>query len=169
MASYEGGLDSQLVSGLESLTSKAKQLRLKGESLAPLVDELYRQFPPVDPSLAPTFKLEIECFKARDYVWSQISLGDEAELYEGRIKKLKKERLRKLPDLQMKVIGGILGKIRMWNLRDSMAINRAMALLCTDSVLGPSIQCWYLGLLKQALEVSRKIQCRLLSYELLAF
>ena len=63
-------------------------------------------------SIGSNVQLGDQVSKALDYTWTQISLGGEAQLYEGCIKKLKKERLKKLPDIQMKRIGKILDDLR---------------------------------------------------------
>ena len=89
---------------VEKFKTNADELKLKGRSLDSLIDDWGQ----LDITVL-TFRHELQ---TQNYICSQLSLIDEVKHCEDRIKKVRNERLKRLPAAQMESIAVILDDMR---------------------------------------------------------
>ena len=146
---------------VEKFKTNADELKLKGRSLDSLIDSLIDGWYQLE-VVVPTFRLELG---TQNYIWSQLSPIGEVKLCEDRIKKVRNERLKRLPAAQMERIGEILDQIleqernmlpqlptvSFW--AAAMASTRESALkhLAANECDQASLQIWYLAFAKERL------------------
>ncbi|KAL9184133.1 hypothetical protein ACHAXT_002219 [Thalassiosira profunda] len=135
----------------EAIMGATEVLVSEGQSLENIINQLYRL-----PPWLPTFMGELATQKVLDRVWSRI---DKTQLHEDRVKVLKKERLERLPSIQMESIRRSY-KTLLLLIAESKTRETVPTLFRDDVLLNLSkkndreamASIWYLALWKQLLD-----------------